>query len=92
MTDWKERAAKKNRIPYMMVEKIYIGDYSTYLLNTGDGAFEIHSPKCRISTDAFGNMTISGNLEIKGQLDAQKMSSKTLQNISGSVIGKKGVK
>ena len=75
------KRARKNRIPYMMVEKIFLGDYNTYLKNTGEGTWELVSPKATFSINSQGNINISGNLSLDGQLYAKDIHQDTVDKI-----------
>ena len=61
---YEQKMAKKNRIPYIRVEKIFIGDFGTYLQNTGDGTYKISSPSSQITVDSYGKIDISGSQSV----------------------------
>lgn len=56
--------AQKNKLPYIMVQKVFIGDFGTYIKNTGDGSWEIVAPNSRFEIDRSGNITISGSQSV----------------------------
>ena len=60
-----EKVAKKNKLPYTIVDTIYIGDFGTKLQTTGNGTFRISSPNSTFDVDRSGNVNISGSTSVK---------------------------
>jgi len=63
--NFKQKLANKNKIPYSMTKRIYIGDFKTYIESTGDGTFVIKGNKSNIFVDSNGDIGISGASSIK---------------------------
>ena len=60
-----EKMAKKYRIPYINIEKIYIGSgWNTYLESDGDGKWKLVSPSAILKVNDDGSLYISGNVLI----------------------------
>jgi cytoskeletal protein CcmA (bactofilin family) len=78
MSRYTEKLAEKSKIPYMKVERIYLGDTSTYIESTGQGTWQIKSPKSIFKIQIDGSIYISGNvkidspLEVKGEINCDK--------------------
>lgn len=65
---YEQRMAKKNRMPYVMVEKIFLGDSNTYITSTGKGTYSIISPSSSITVGGDGSVNISGaNVTLGGK-------------------------
>jgi len=62
---YKERSAKKNKVPFIISDRIYIGDTHTYIESTGDGYYTICTENSKIGVDSEGNIDISGASSIK---------------------------
>ena len=84
---YKNKMLKKNKEKYKLVDEIYIGDTKTKISTSGDGIYSITTPTSSIYIDAGGNIHIKGNVifddevEIKGTLNAKKLSQESIDNI-----------
>lgn len=61
---YKKKMANKNKIPYAIVKSIYIGDFDTELVSTGNGSYQIVTPKSVLSVSNDGNINISGSTSV----------------------------
>jgi len=61
LTPYQKRMVKKDKNPYKIARKIFIGDFGTYIEDTGSGTYDIVSRNSKISVDSNGNINISGN-------------------------------
>lgn len=88
-----EKMARKNTIPYMRVERIYIGDSKTYIESGGDGIWRIVSPTSIFKIEEDGSIYISGNvkidspLRVTGDIDCDKtITTQSITDKSKEVI------
>ena len=78
MSRYTEKVADKNKMPYLKVERIYLGDSSTYIESTGQGTWQLKSSKGIFKIQSDGSIYISGNvkidspLEVKGEINCDK--------------------
>jgi hypothetical protein len=64
LTPYQRRMADKDNKPYKHSKKIFIGDYDTYIEDTGSGTFKIVSPSSSIDVTSDGTMTLSGSITV----------------------------
>ena len=78
---YQEKMANKNKIPYMKVEKIFLGDSNTYITSTGEGTYSIISPSSSIIVGGDGSVNISGANVILGgkNLDFSKLPDRYIR-------------
>ena len=62
---YQEKLAKKNKIPYIISKKVFLGDMNTYVESTGQGTYRIISPSSSINVDSNGEIHISGSKSVK---------------------------
>ena len=64
MSRYIDRIAKKNKQQYTIIEKLFLGDMSTSIENTGNGTYKICSPSSQITINKNGNIDISGSQSV----------------------------
>jgi hypothetical protein len=62
-----QKLAKRNRLKYVLVDRIYIGDYDTWIETSGDGKWKLKSKNASMEIDEDG-INISGSLIINNDL------------------------
>jgi len=62
---YKEECAKRNKIKYALVERLYLGNFDTYIETNKDGTYSINNRNSTINVDVSGNVNISGASSIK---------------------------
>ena len=87
MSRYTDKLAEQNKVPYMKVERIYLGDSTTYIESTGQGTWQIKSPHSIFKISGDGSIYISGNVKIDSPLEV-----KGAINCDKTITAKEGLK